>query len=257
MLKNKFREVVNVVIVNLRAILAIAWINGLLPIYRIPLWLIHSLIGPISIFILVSIFSYDYLGYAIIGGLVMTIASNGFAIIGDATYYRVELKFQHLLIATPISPITYTIGLAISELVYSIPGIILFVLLALMNSYLNSKNYLVWFFTLTLLWLTICCYGYTLSTYIHDVRYTWAIAGILGYVTSVIVPVYYPLTIYPLPDIIAIIVPTSACSLIIQHVSNLVKYSQDVLNLCMISLIAQCILSIVLAMFKSKWRTVK
>lgn len=185
---------------QLRAILVLAWLNGLLPILRSPLWTVSTLAMPISLLILLTVL-YRGVGMVmgIVGGLVWTMLSSGTALIGDAAYYRLELKFQQMIVATPTSPLAYTIGLALSEVIFTLPGIALFAVLMVFNTTVNPWGSLEIATSLILLWYAISSIAFYSSTLFTYIRYTWAVVSLLTLSLGVLPPVYYPATYLAAP----------------------------------------------------------
>ena len=96
--------------------------------------------------------------------------------------------------------------------------------------------------------------GFTISTYLRDTRYAWAIGNILGFVLGTLFPVFYPATILPIPYI-AIASPVSDASIVIQYVSGVARYNVDLPLAAATSLAAQATIFILLAIYKSRWRS--
>ncbi|WP_256201965.1 hypothetical protein [Sulfuracidifex metallicus] len=86
------------------------------------------LASPLALLFLIYIVSRGaLLDYAIIGGLLSVVAENGLISLTDFAFLRMELHLQDLLVTTEIGPQEYILGLVLSNLVFSLPGIILYV----------------------------------------------------------------------------------------------------------------------------------
>lgn len=214
---------------RLKFMLVLAWINGYIPLFRVWVWPISSLVTPLSIVILLTLIGGEMgLRFSLVGGLIWNVASNGISLIGDAAFYRLELKFQHMLVATRVTPVVYALGLALSALVYSLPGVCLFaVLLLLIKPAFDSISVAVAFF---LLWISTAGLGFTISTFFKDMRYTWAVSNILSFLLGVLPPVYYPATL--LPEVLvhtSMLVPTSAAGVLIHNAVGIAEYPPSLL----------------------------
>jgi hypothetical protein len=246
---------INNLLTQLRGSLVIAWINGWLAMTRMPIWLVSSLTAPISIALMIIFFGgYRYLGIGLIGGISMLIGVNGVGLVGDGAFYRLELKFQNMLIATPLTPVSYTLGLALSSLIYSMPGIAVMAGILAYRGIITPWSAAPITASLFAEWLSTSMLGFTISTYLRDTRYAWAIGNILGFTLGTLFPVFYPATILPVPYI-AIASPVSAASIVIQYVSGVTRYDVGLPLAATASLAAQATIFTLLAMYKSRWRS--
>ena len=126
---------------RLRAIWALVSMNGFLPLKRQPLFLLNTLTSPFSFLFLIFVVSGGnptYVQFAVAGGMVLTVLSIGTSLQTDLTHYKQDLKFHEMAVASPISAGTYVMGLALSEFVYSLPGMIVFVVLSLKRTDANA-----------------------------------------------------------------------------------------------------------------------
>ena len=232
---------------QLRAVLVLAWLNGLLPIFRSPLWTISTLAMPVSLLILLTIL-YKGMGLmmGIVGGLVWTMLSSGTALIGDAAYYRLELKFQQMIVATPTNPLAYAVGLALSEVVFTLPGIVLFSVLLVIKSAISAEGALEIALSLVLLWYAVSSVAFYSSTLFTYIRYTWAVVSLMTLVLGILPPVYYPATYLGSMWWVAYLVPTSSSAMVLQGILGIAHYSSFQLALAYVSEIVWCVIGTVL-----------
>ncbi|MEM4423709.1 MAG: ABC transporter permease, partial [Pyrobaculum sp.] len=102
--------------------LVIAWINGWIAATRGWVWVVASSVSPAAFLVLLAIYGgVEGLKWGLVGGFIWTIASNGISLIGDATYYRLGIKYQSMLTAAPVSPAGYALGLALSSFIFALP----------------------------------------------------------------------------------------------------------------------------------------
>ncbi|MEM1754497.1 MAG: ABC transporter, partial [Nitrososphaerota archaeon] len=99
---------------NARAIFALVMLNGIKPVMRSPLWLIVMLSYPLILVFFINIFAEYAVVDALVGGLISLVVMSGIAIQADIVWYKVELKFQDMVVASPVSPTIYMVGIAIS-----------------------------------------------------------------------------------------------------------------------------------------------
>ncbi len=239
---------------QLRYMLVIAWVNGWIPLFRIWVWLVSSVVNPLGILLLLFVVGGDRgLSWGLVGGVVWVVASNGISMIGDAAFYRLELKFQQMLVASPVKPYAYSMGLAMSSLIYSLPSLSLFLGMLAYRGMLGLEGAPQTFLALVLLWLSTSSLGFTISTTFRDMRYTWAVANILTVLLSVVPPVYYPATLLPHPAL-AYIAPTSAAAVVIHDTLGLADYDGPVTMGGWIALAAHMVVGVALMIKVANWR---
>lgn len=181
-----------------RAVWALVASTGFLPMKRQPLYLINTLTSPFSfLFLLYIIEGASFLPYGVAGGMVLTVLSIGTGLQTDLTHYKSDMKFQEMLVGSPVTAGSYVLGIALSEFVYSIPGMTVFFLLSLVYCHYIFLGALVIFGTLVLVWVFASALGYTLATYLSDVRETFAVTPLISIFLTVVPPVYYELTKLP------------------------------------------------------------
>ena len=207
------------VMVSLRSLLLLSLFNGYTPMRNNPLWVISSFLSPFSFFFLVLIIGrHDAIGYALVGGLVLSMSSSTFGLLGDIVWYRSSLKLQEMFLATPTPYWVYVLGLALSAYIWGSPSIAGFILILYIFGLLRDLVGLLFIVILTAaLWITISFIVFLVSTYIRTERLVWPLASILGLSLSVFPPVYYPITMLPESlRIVGIIPPTASASLLLQ-----------------------------------------
>jgi len=241
---------------RLQAVLTIAYMNGIVPMRTQPLYLIGVLASPLSFLFFIYVASKGaLLAYGIAGGMVLTMVSIGTSLQTDMSHYKTDLKLQDLVVASPVEAPTYVAGLAFSELVYSIPGIVVFVILWLLNLHVTIPAVFEIFGVLLLVWAFASALGFTLATYFADVRETFIFSTLISLALSVLPPVYYPVSYLPAylrP--VAYLSPTT-------YAADLVRGAFGLENLSILAtvadwgvLIAFTVGLLGLAAWKARWR---
>jgi ABC-2 type transport system permease protein len=235
--------------------LVMAWLNGLLAIVRNPLWIISDLTPPLGILVMLSFLGREELvGFGVVGGLTMIFVHNGLGLLSDATFYRLELKLQDMVVASPVKPWAYMFGLAISGLLFSLPGVLTFTAL-IFGLGLRVLNPVQMIGSALMLWASSTSIGFTVSTLFRDMREVWPTSSILIYSISILPPVYYPY--YLLPEwaqIPVLLVPTASGALLIQDSMGLVSPSPLHKTISILALTLSLLVSSVIAAKKSRWR---
>ncbi len=241
---------------SLRDILVIGWLNGWVPLLRSWIWLVANSITPLSFLIVLAIYAGQRgLLWGLLGGLIWTVASNGISLIGDATFYRLEIKFQQMLVAAPVSPVAYALGLALSSLIFAAPAVIFYaVYLAVLGAF-TALGALALTTALVMLWISTAGIGFAASTLISQMRYAWAVPSILTAVLSAMAPVYWPATVLP-SQYLGVILPTGAAGVIGQSALGMVHYDPGVLIAAWISLATYTVAAFLLLAKVARWRQI-
>jgi len=244
------------ILAQIRAAYALGWLNGVVAARRNPLWLISNLIPPTSFLILMMLYARpDMLLFALVGGLVMTIASNAIGLMGDTVFYKREVKFQDMMVASPMRPVSYMFGLMLSGLFFSIPGISIFIVLMVYYKILNLGNLLIYLFASLLSLLSLSGLSFTLATFVKEPRFVWPLSGILSFAISVIPPVYYPSTILPYWVAgISMLIPTSTAAALFHYHSGLIDSLPLPEAILWAILIIETIAFLEISMYRSRWR---
>ncbi len=241
---------------QLRASWGLVALNGVIPVKRMPLYLVNTLAAPFSFLFFIYILSSGRaVGFGVAGGLVLTTFSIGTSLQADMTHFRVDLKLQDMVVASPMRASTYVFGMALSELAFSMPGIVAFIVVAYATRTPPVYALPVIVATLLLIWALGSSLGFFLATYLRDIRETFAIAPLLSLVLSVLPPVYYPISaIAPEWQWLGYLAPTADASQLIQGALGITDLAAlDWLRAAGI-LVAFAAAFMLLAMFKAQWR---
>lgn len=207
---------------SLRAQVRSSWgliaLNGVIPVKRMPLYLVNTLAAPFAFLFFIFVLSSGRLvGFGVAGGLVLTTFSIGTSLQADMTHFRVDLKLQDMVVASPMRAWTYVLGMALSELAFAMPGIVAFIVVGYVTEPTGLFTLPIIVATLLLIWALGSSLGFFLATYLRDIRETFALAPLLSLVLSVLPPVYYPFKILPEGyRILGYFAPTADASELIQ-----------------------------------------
>lgn len=180
---------------NLRFTFLWAWYYGFRTIKRGASYVIASLSSPLTLLFLIYIISGGKLvQFAIIGGFIGLVASVALSSSGDAAFMRLQLRVQDLYVASNVNPSDYMVGLTLSYLIFSFPGIILYIAFGLLDHLFTIYNVLVLSGVLVVLVIATSSISFIISGIIKHVRNVWGIAGILSVVMTVLPPTFYPYT---------------------------------------------------------------
>jgi ABC-2 type transport system permease protein len=241
---------------RLRSLVTLVQLNGLIPIRTQPLYLVNLIASPLSFLFFIWIVSKGaLLAYGITGGMVLTMLSVGTGLQSDLTHYRQDLKFQDVVVASPVEAPVYVAGMAFSELVYSLPGLAVFVALFVLDGFATPTSVLVLAGAMLLVWSFATALAFTLATYFQDVRETWMFSPIISLVLTVLPPVYYPISALPAwARIVAHFSPTTYAAGLVQGSVGLAPLSFSGAVLDWGVLIGFTAVLFAVAALKARWR---
>jgi ABC-2 type transport system permease protein len=184
---------------RLRSLWTLAYMNGLVPMRTQPLYLLNTIASPLSFLFFIVVISHGaLLLYGIAGGFVLTMLSVGTSVQTDMTHFKQDLKFQDVMVASPVEAPTYVAGLALSEFIYALPGLVVFAFLWVEDAgWPDAGSALTVVGTLLLVWGFGSALGFTLATYFQDIRETFVFSPLISIGLSVLPPVYYSAQILP------------------------------------------------------------
>lgn len=238
--------------------LAAIFVNALYEMKNYPIVLINTVLSPLSFLILIVFVSRGSLiGVAVQGAFIMSMFSSGMSLQSDLAHLKNDFKLQDMVVSSPTTWLTYMVGIAVSEIVYSIPGLIVLGVLAYYFLSFTIVGIIQFLGVLFLMFLTSMAIGYTLSTFSSDIVQSFAFSRLLSTLFSTIPPVYYPITYIPLPfRYLAYLSPTTYAAELAQNAGGYLSLSLGTLVLDWVVLIGVTITLFVLAKTKARWREV-
>jgi ABC-2 type transport system permease protein len=233
----------------------IAYLTGILWLKRNPLSLIFSAISPFSLlFILFIVSEGRYLPLSITGSLVMALVGYGLSLGQDISFYKNEYKIQDVFVASPVSPITYMVGLAISQILFGLPALL--VLITLATFFLSSSIYIpLLLVTIFLVWGSMSSLGFFLSSHMLHMRNVSQIISFVNVILSIIPPVFYSIERLPIQfQYASYFVPTTHASLIIQSTMGIPTPKEWSIELGLLVQVLYLVGFMFLAKVKALWR---
>ncbi|MDD1672834.1 MAG: ABC transporter permease [Methanomicrobiales archaeon] len=239
-------------------ILAAILVNSLYEMKNYPIVLINTVLSPLSFLILIVFVSHGSLvGEAVEGGFIMVMFSSGMSLSTDLSHLKNDFKLQDMVVSSPTNWLTYMVGISLSEIVYSIPALVLLTLLANYFLILTIVGILEFIGVLLLMFITSISIGYTLSTFSSDIVQSFAFSRLLSTLFSTIPPVYYPITYIPLPfRYLAYISPTTYAAELAQSIAGYLSLPLGKIVFNWAILITVTIALFVIAKSKARWREV-
>jgi len=242
----------------LSQILAGILVNSVYEMRNFPIVLINTVLSPLSFLLVIVFVSHgSLLGEAIQGGFIMSMFSAGVGLQSDLSHLKNDFKLQDMVVSSPTTWQTYMFGMSLSEIVYSLPALLVLVILAYYFMKLNAVGVLVFIGVLLLMFLTSIAIGFTLSTFSTDIVQSFAFSRLISTLFSTIPPVYYPITYIPLPyRNIAYFSPTTYAAELAQNAAGYLSLSFTATVLDWVVLVAVTAALFLVASTKARWREI-
>ncbi len=233
-------------------------INAIYSMENYPITLVNTLMAPLSILIIITLISHGaLLSVSVAGALIMTMVTSGIGLQADLSHLKNDFKVQDMVVSSPTSAFIYMLGMAISEVIFSLPAIVILTILAVLFIHTTIIGAMIIFAVMALMFSFSIALGFFLSTYSTDIVQNYAFIGILSIFLTTIPPVYYPITYIPLPyRYIAYLSPTTYAAEIIQSAIGYLQLStlNIVVDWAVVIVVAAVLLA--LSIKKSRWREV-
>jgi ABC-2 type transport system permease protein len=241
-------------ILPVRQALLIAYMTGILWLRRNPMSLVFTAISPFSLlFVLFVISGGQYIHFAVAGSLVMALVGYGLALGQDISFYKTEYKVQDVFVASSVSPLTYMMGLALSELLFGLPALAVLATLVVYFGSVFSIPLLV--ATILLIWGAMSAMGFFLSSHMLHMRNATQVISFVNVILAVLPPVFYSIDIMPAAlRPLAYAVPTTHASLMLQYIMGMQTAGDWSLGFGLAVQIAYLVGFIMLAKTKALWR---
>jgi ABC-2 type transport system permease protein len=240
----------------LRTVGSLSYYLGIVPMIRIPTLLPFVFATPFTILFILFVSGQPTLfAYGLSGAITMTVAQQGLFLGADLTNYKIEHKFQSVVVASPVSPFTYMFSVAVSELAFAVPAlVILLAILAYRTPGANALTIAGILLVSVLTWITTSSIGFFLSTYVLNTRTAFLTVSFISIILSVLPPVFYPMQVLPAQvRWLSELVPTTHASVLIQGLSGLpVDYTQTLTSWVALPVFAVSFMA--LALLKARWR---
>ncbi len=231
-------------------------VNSIYAMVNYPVTLINTLLAPLSILAVVTFASHGtLLPVAAEGALIMNMVSSGTSMQGDLSHLKNDMRLQDMVVSSPTGPGTYILGMAVSEIVYSIPTLALLIIFNAVFVKPSPAAAITIFCDMSLIFTFSISLGFLLSTFSSDIVQSWAFSGILSPILTTIPPVYYPISYIPFPyRYLAYISPTTYSAQIAQSAAGFTDIPAGTIFYYWIILIAVTVLFSYLALKRSGWR---
>jgi ABC-2 type transport system permease protein len=202
-------------------------VNAVYEMRNYPIVLVTTVLSPLSFLIVIAFVSRGtLLGQAVEGGLIMSMFQAGTALQGDLSHLKNDFKLQDMIVSSPASPTVYAMGIALSEIIYVSPALVILAALTQVYVHPDAIQTAEVLAALLMMFLTSVAMGFMFATISKDIVQSFAFSRLLTLLFTTITPVYYPITLIPLPyRYLAYLSPTTYAAEIVQNATGLLPVS--------------------------------
>ncbi|MCL4389666.1 hypothetical protein M1397_03630 [Candidatus Marsarchaeota archaeon] len=127
---------------NLKFISTHAWLTGAGSLRSTWLYMVSSMGFPLSLLFVVGVLSDGtLLPYALAGGMIAVVATNGIGTMADLGMFKFEYMYKDLIVTTKSSPSDYMIGVMLADLFWSLPAITIYFILDVIYNILTPYSF--------------------------------------------------------------------------------------------------------------------
>ena len=239
-----------------REVLASVLVNSIYEMKNYPVVLLNTVLAPLSFLIVITFVSKGQLiGEAIEGGFIMSMFQSGMSLQGDLSHLKNDFKLQDMVVSSPTTPSAYVTGMALGEIIYSLPALAVLTILAAIYIHPGAVESLELLAVLLLMFLGSVAMGFTLSTFSSDIVQSFAFSRLISTLFATLPPVYYPITFIPVPwRYFAYFSPTTYASEIAQNAAGLVRQTAFGIDEAWLVLLVVTALFFIISLTKARWR---
>lgn len=203
-----------------RSITSMTILNGFIPLWRRPVALVAVISTPFSFLFFIYLFGGpSEILIGAIGGILFTIVNASTMLQTDLLFYKLDLKFQQIVASTPVNPLVYTFGLATGNIVFTLPGLAIFLGIIVYESHIGVLQILAIIGALIVTWIIFSMFSFLVSTRVREMRDIWPISVMFSIIFGVVPPIYYSITTLPVAmQYIAYIVPTTWAAILLKGI---------------------------------------
>jgi ABC-2 type transport system permease protein len=234
-------------------------VNAIYAMRNYPITFVSTLLAPLSILLIITFISNGkLLSVAVEGALLTTMVTSGIGLQTDLSHLKNDFKLQDMVVSSPTTSFIYMVGMAISEIIYSLPALLVILILFYYYVSVTFQGALVLIGVYAVMFAFSIALGFLLSTMTSDIVQNWAFSGILSTILTAIPPIYYQITYWnylPVPfRYLPYLSPTTYAAEIAQNAIGALPLSTMALMIDWIVIIIVSIAIFIVAAKKNKWR---
>lgn len=192
----------------------------------------------------------------LIGVIVTSIGFLGIgASIQDITWDR-YVKLREMVVAMPVHPISYAMGLTLGALIFALPGFAAFTVYGFYRGLFDWYSLLVMLGAMFVCFMGLAVIGFTIATYQHKTspNTLGILANILSFVFVFLPPVYYSEKMLGDLSWVAFLLPTSNAAAIIRYATGITDWDSTAYMLHWVFMFLTVAIFSILVVKKARWR---
>jgi len=239
-------------------IMASILVNAIYEMKNYPVVLLNTVLSPLSFLVLIFLISDGaLLGEAILGGLIMSMFQSGISLQSDLSHLKNDFKLQEIVVSSPTSSTIYVAGMALSEIIYSSPAIIILSILFALVINVPLIQVAAIIAVLLMVFLSSVALSFALSTISTDIVQSYSFSRLITILFTSLAPVYYPVTLIPEPlQPLAYLSPTTYAAQLAQHMAGLTQVSPGMFAFDWAVLLIFTAIFLWVGFRKARWRDV-
>jgi ABC-2 type transport system permease protein len=241
----------------IRDTMLIARLKSIPDLKRQPLIVVLlTLFAAIPLFFITLFGGEEMIDIGLVGVIVSSIGFLGItASIQDLTWDR-YVKMREMVVAMPVHPVAYAMGLTLAALIFALPGTVVFMGLGVYRGIFDIGSLFAAIGALIMCWLSLSVIGFTIATYQSKAspNTLGIIANLLAFVFVFMPPVYYSEELLGGFSWISYLFPTSNAAAIIRYSTGMTSWDPTAYLMHWLALVVIVIVFAVLVVKKSRWR---
>jgi len=233
-------------------------VNSIYQMKNYPVVLINTALSPISFLVLIFLVSDGaLLGESILGGLIMAMFQGGIALQSDLSHLKNDFKLQDIVVSSPTNSRVYVAGMALSEIVYSSPALIILSILFVLTIHVSFLQIIGIVLILLMVFLSSVALSFALSTISTDIVQSHSFSRLITILFTSLAPVYYPVSLIPEAlQPLAYLSPTTYAAQIAQHLAGLTQVSSEMFIFDWLVLLTFTTIFLWVGFRKARWRDI-
>lgn len=241
-----------------RDAIIIAWMKFGNDIKREPLLtvLLIAISGGFPLVILWAYVGPSAAPHVLVGAMVFNLGYMAMIAASQDIIWDKYVKMREMIVAMPVSPLSYSFGVALGSLLYSFPGMIVYMFLLYHLSNISLLSIAVIFPVLMATWISLSTMGFTISTLLYNSTpyRVNSVSNLLSFLIAFLPPVYYPAEALGSLSWLASFLPTSSAALLIRQSIGISSMSGPMIAMSWSSLLVYALAFSLIVIKKTKWR---
>lgn len=210
---------------------------------------------PASYFLVFSMLAGRSLGrHAFLGAAVAFAITGGIVSLPQTVVLYRMRRLHDMIVASPVRPVTYIAGLAVSRLLYVAPPLVVVLVAFALFGGVSGWQVLATLPFIAVAWAFGCALGFVISRRWDNPAYISAVANMVGYLLVLLPPVYYPMWLLPEAARLPMsLVPTAAVADLMRWAAGMAQTTTLLIVVQVVSVTVALVLCVWYASRDARW----